>query len=68
MEGVMFVFAGFAWTLWTTRNKMSIWTKVSQGSHWCSISCVILPAEVERTAEGCWPGMHGDDQWGDHEL
>ena len=53
----MFMFAGFSWAIWTTRNKMAIEKKFPKAPSdviYCAIS---FDAEVESVAEG---GRQGD--------
>jgi hypothetical protein len=42
---ILFIFAGFAWALWTTRNKMSIEQKFSK-----------TPTDQGRICQGGWRG------------
>jgi len=64
---IMFIFAGFAWALWTTRNKMSIEQKFPKApTDVVYLALSYLQKWSVLLKDGL--GTHGGDQWGDHEL
>ena len=64
----MFTFAGFSWTLWTTRNKMAIEQKFPKSPSDIMYLALSYLQKVGRAVEGGIPGADGGSPKRDYGL